>query len=55
MSGAIPAGIFVFLAAIASAGFGAGLFFLYLIAVMIHVWGIEDRVVPTKEDEGEQY
>ena len=55
MAGAIPAGIFVFLAAIASAGFGAGLFFLYLIAVMIHVWGIEDRVVPTKEDEGEQY
>src|SRR5882762_11244193 len=38
MFGAIPAGIFVFLAAIASAGFGAGLFFLYLIAVMIHVW-----------------
>jgi hypothetical protein len=34
---------------------GAGLFFLYLIAVMIHVWGIEDRAVPTKEDEGEQY
>ena len=28
MAGAIPAGIFVFLAAIASAGFGAGLFFL---------------------------
>ena len=55
MAGAIPAGIFVFLAAIASAGFGAGLFFLYLIAVMIHVWGIEDRAVPTKEDEGEQY
>ena len=55
MAGAIPAGIFVFLAAIASAGFGAGLFFLYLIAVMIHVWGIEDRAAPTKEDEGEQY
>ncbi len=36
MAGAIPAGIFVFLAAIASAGFGAGLFFFYLIAVMLH-------------------
>src|SRR4029450_8669648 len=32
MAGAVPAGIFVLLAAIASAGFGAGLFFFYLIA-----------------------
>ncbi len=54
MLGAIPAGIFVFLAAIASAGFGAGLFFFYLAAVMLHAYAIEDRVVP-KEDEGEQY
>jgi hypothetical protein len=54
MAGAIPAGIFVLIAAFASAGFGAALFFLYLIACMVHVWGIEDRVVPTK-DEGEQY
>ena len=54
MAGAIPAGIFVFVAAFASAGFGIGLFFLYLIACMIHVWGIDDWVVPTK-DEGEQY
>ncbi len=54
MLGAIPAGIFVLIAAFASAGFGAVLFFLYLIACMIHVWGIEDRVVP-KADEGEQY
>jgi hypothetical protein len=54
MLGAIPAGIFVFIAAVASAGFGAALFFLYLIACMIHVWGIEDWVVP-KRDEGEQY
>src|SRR5467141_5189859 len=44
MLGAIPAGIFVFIAALASAGFGAALFFLYLIACMIHVWGIEDWV-----------
>ena len=54
MAGAIPAGIFVLIAAFASAGFGAALFFFYLIACMIHVWGIEDRVVP-KVDEGEQY
>lgn len=54
MLGAIPAGIFVFIAAFASAGFGVALFFLYLIACMIHVWGIEDWVVP-KKDEGEQY
>jgi hypothetical protein len=54
MAGAIPAGIFVLIAAFASAGFGAALFLLYLIACMIHVWGIEDWVVPTK-DEGEQY
>lgn len=54
MLGAVPAGIFVLIAAFASAGFGAALFFVYLIACMIHVWGIEDRVVP-KKDEGEQY
>jgi hypothetical protein len=54
MLGAIPAGALVLIAAFASAGFGIGLFFFYLIACMIHVWGIEDRVVPTK-DEGEQY
>jgi hypothetical protein len=54
MLGAIPAGAFVLIAAFASAGFGAALFLLYLIACMIHVWGIEDRVVP-KKDDGEQY
>jgi hypothetical protein len=54
MAGALPAGLFVLIAAFASAGFGAALFFLYLIACMIHVWGIDDWVVP-KEDEGEQY
>lgn len=55
MAGAVPAGIFVFLAAIASAGFGAVLFFVYLFAVMIHAYAIDDWVVPPKEDEGEQY
>jgi TM2 domain-containing membrane protein YozV len=55
MAGAVPAGIFVLLAAIASAGFGAGLFFFYLIAVMLHAYAVDDRVVPPREDEGEQY
>src|SRR5437016_14360344 len=55
MAGAVPAGIFVFLAAIASAGFGAGLFFFYLIAVMLPAYAGEDLVVPPKEDEGEHY
>jgi hypothetical protein len=54
MAGAVPAGALVLIAAFASAGFGVGLFFFYLIACMIHVWGIEDWVVP-KADEGEQY
>ena len=55
MAGAVPAGIFVLLAAIASAGFGVGLFFFYLIAVMLHAYAIDDRVTPGIKDEGEQY
>ena len=56
MAGALPVGLFVLLAAIASAGFGIGLFFFYLIAVMLHAYAIEDRVTPpTIKDEGEQY
>lgn len=55
MAGAIPAGIFVFLAAFASAGFGLGLFFFYLIAAMLHAYAVDDRVGPPKEDEGEEY
>jgi len=55
MAGAIPVGIFVFLAAIASAGWGLGLFFFYLGAVMLHAYAVHDRVVPPKEDEGEEY
>src|SRR6266480_3022321 len=50
-----PMAIFVFLAAIASAGFGAGLFFFYLIAVMLHAYAVDDRVVPPKEEDGEEY
>lgn len=55
MFGAIPVGIFILLAAFASAGWGLGLFFFYLGAVMLHAYGIEDRVVPPEEDEGEEY
>ena len=42
------------LAATATASFAVLLLPLYWIAVMIHVYGIEDRV-GQKEDEGEQY
>jgi len=38
-----------------TAGFGAFLLPLYWFAVMFHVWGIDDRVVATEHDEGEQY
>ena len=54
MLGAIPVGIFVLLAAFASAGWGLGLFFFYLAAVMLHAYAVHDRVV-TKKDEGEEY
>jgi hypothetical protein len=55
MFGAIPVGIFVLLAAFASAGWGLGLFFFYLAAVMLHAYAVDDRVAPPKEDEGEEY
>jgi hypothetical protein len=55
MFGAIPVGIFVLLAAFASAGWGLGLFFFYLFAVMLHAYAVEDRVAPPREDEGEEY
>ncbi|PYL60219.1 MAG: hypothetical protein DMF24_10820 [Verrucomicrobia bacterium] len=55
MAGAIPVGIFVLLAAFASAGWGLGLFFFYLGAVMLHAYSVNDRVAPRKEDEGEEY
>ena len=45
---------FALLAAFASAGWGILMLIPYWLAVMIHVWGIEDRVSPTS-DEGEQY
>ena len=45
---------FALLAAFASAIWGILMLVPYWLAVMIHVWGIEDRVGPTS-DEGEQY
>jgi hypothetical protein len=38
-----------------TAGFGGLLLPLWWFGVMFHVYGIEDRVGPPKEDEGEQY
>ena len=43
------------LAATATAGFAVLLLPLYWLAVMFHVYEIEDRVGPAKADEGEQY
>ena len=43
------------LIATGTAGFGFFLLPIYWIAVMINVWAIPDRVVPTAADEGEQY
>ncbi len=43
------------LAATGTAGFAILLLPIYWIAVIFHVWGIEDRVGPPKKDEGEQY
>jgi hypothetical protein len=43
------------LAATATAGFGLALIPIYWFAVMFHVYGIEDRVAPNVQDDGEQY
>ena len=54
--GAIGAMLLGALAATATAGFGLGLIPIYWFAVMFHVYGVEDRVVPpTKDEEGEEY
>ena len=54
--GAFGAMLLGALAATATAGFG---FFLvvivYWVGVMLHVYGIKDRVAPTVQDEGEEY
>ncbi len=46
---------FAILAALASAGWGILMLIPYWGAVMLHVWGIKDRIAPTLHDEGEQY
>ena len=43
------------LAATATAGFGLALIPIYWFGVMFHVYGIEDRVAPSANDEGEEY
>lgn len=43
------------LAATATAGFGLALIPIYWFAVMFHVYGVEDRIAPTENDEGEEY
>jgi hypothetical protein len=43
------------LAATATAGFGLFLIPIYWFAVMFHVYGIDDRVAPTANAEGEEY
>jgi hypothetical protein len=45
-----------FLVATFTAGFGVVFLLpIYWIAVMIHVWAIDDRVEPAKTDQGEQF
>lgn len=55
VTGAFGAMLLGALAATATAGFGLALIPIYWIAVMFHVYGIEDRVAPTVKDEGEEY
>lgn len=43
------------LAATATAGFGLALIPVYWIAVMVHVYAIQDRVVPLANSQGEEY
>lgn len=43
------------LIAIGTAGFGIALLPVYWIAVMVHVYAVQDRVLPPTTDEGEEY
>lgn len=43
------------LAAMGTAGFGLGLLPLYWFGVMFHAYTIPDRVLPSEQDEGEQF
>jgi hypothetical protein len=43
------------LIATGTAGFGVGLLPVYWLAVMVHVYAIQDRIAPPTNDEGEEY
>ena len=43
------------LIATGTAGFGVALLPVYWLAVMVHVYAIQDRVLPPTSDEGEEY
>ena len=43
------------LIATGTAGFGALLLPIYWVAVMVHVYAVQDRVLPGANDEGEEY
>lgn len=43
------------LIATGTAGFGVALLPVYWLAVMVHVYAIQDRVLPPTNDEGEEY
>ena len=43
------------LIATGTAGFGVALLPIYWLAVMVHVYAIQDRVLPPTSDEGEEY
>lgn len=43
------------LAATGTAGFGLALLPIYWFGVMFHVYGVEDRIVPGIQDEGEEF
>ncbi len=43
------------LAATGTAGFGLGLLPIYWFGVMFHVYGIQDRIAPGSQDQGEEY
>jgi hypothetical protein len=43
------------LIATGTAGFGVALLPVYWLAVMVHVYAIQDRILPPTNDEGEEY
>ena len=43
------------LIATGTAGFGVALLPVYWLAVMVHVYAIQDRIAPATADEGEEY